>query len=588
MAYVYVVRLLLDSFSAISFTLMAVLCLRDHCRDRGGWYGPVYTATALVCAVRFVLRVAAGLLLFAYGRVPEPVATAGHLAMCLIPALLLHLLCRRERGHLPWPAAWQGLVLALYGAGAMLGMLRLADDWMLLAPAGAAACALLALSQRPLAGPLERAQRRWLLALCGALALIFVLRMTTSSIWLLLVIDALPLGFIFVITWYVERFTFFDVLMKRGAVAFLALALVSIYFFAIAPRMVPLRLSFLGWGLTLWPVMLAYPWMSERIAAWIDRRWLGRRFSPAEAARYFLAGLQRAATAEEAARVAEGLLAEIFQADGRVTVHATSDPEWMRAPVRISGTVVKWLEVRSPRFLSEDSQLLAALAGEYALLLEHLYLRHERLEREQELLLQANRAELKALRAQINPHFLFNTLNTIAGLIPRNPGRAEQTVEQLAEVFRYTLRRSDHEWVRLEEELDAVRAYMEIEQARFGPRLAYAIRSTAESGQVRIPAMMIQTLVENAVKHGVAAVKGQGIVEVDVHSDLAGLRVEVRDNGPGFSAGASATVRSGYGLRNIEERLKAHFGNSARLEIGSDEISGRTVVAIAVPIGVTV
>jgi LytS/YehU family sensor histidine kinase len=144
------------------------------------------------------------------------------------------------------------------------------------------------------------------------------------------------------------------------------------------------------------------------------------------------------------------------------------------------------LRAREPRtrFLSEDMALAASLAGTFAFLLENLRLRDKRQEQERrvhELQLNANSLELKALRAQVNPHFLFNALNTIAGLIPRYPARAERTIEQLAEVFRFTLRRMDREWVRLEEEIEAVRAYLDVEQARFGDHLNFRIEMSEEA-----------------------------------------------------------------------------------------------------------
>src|SRR5262249_46906791 len=151
--------------------------------------------------------------------------------------------------------------------------------------------------------------------------------------------------------------------------------------------------------------------------------------------------------------------------------------ESVRMPVGLGENPGAEISLRSDesrkRFLSEDLALLASLAESLAFLLENLRLRDKRLEQEkrvEELELSANRLELKALRAQVNPHFLFNALNTIAGLIPRFPARAQQTIEQLAEVFRFTLRRMDREWVRLEEEMEAVRAYLDVEQARFGNR----------------------------------------------------------------------------------------------------------------------
>ena len=116
--------------------------------------------------------------------------------------------------------------------------------------------------------------------------------------------------------------------------------------------------------------------------------------------------------------------------------------------------------------------MLRSLASVFGFMLETIRLQHKRQEQElvaQDLRLQTSRSELKALRAQINPHFLFNALNAIASLIHTDPARADEAVEQLAEVFRYTLRRSDSEWAPLDQELAFARAYLDVEQARFGP-----------------------------------------------------------------------------------------------------------------------
>jgi len=216
-------------------------------------------------------------------------------------------------------------------------------------------------------------------------------------------------------------------------------------------------------------------------------------------------------------------------------------------------------------------------------------LREKRLEQEQrerELILNTRRLELKALRAQTNPHFLFNALNTIASLIPRNPDRAEETVEELAEVFRYTLLRSEREWVLLEEQLDAVQAYLDIEQARFGDALCFQVECRGDTAGVRVPAMVVQTLVENSVKHGVAMLTSPGVVEVRVNVSQSTVRIEVSDNGPGFQSTAIPKPKrngTGYGLRNIQERLRGYFGDSSRLAIGRDVAGAGTAVSIEVP-----
>jgi LytS/YehU family sensor histidine kinase len=241
-------------------------------------------------------------------------------------------------------------------------------------------------------------------------------------------------------------------------------------------------------------------------------------------------------------------------------------------------------------------ELLRVLGDSFGAALDSQRLRNQRLaqeQREKELVSNAAQSELKALRAQINPHFLFNALNTIAALIPHKPDRAEQTVEQLAEVFRYTVRRSDREWVRLTEEIDFVRAYMDIERARFGERLQVHIALEKAAENVKIPAMIVQTLAENAIKHGIAAVRGVGVITISVCSRGAKVIVRVEDNGPGFETGVvfeslpeSASGR--YGLRNVQARLHAYFGDEAHLRFERDAAAGTTSVSFEIPMAVDV
>ena len=167
--------------------------------------------------------------------------------------------------------------------------------------------------------------------------------------------------------------------------------------------------------------------------------------------------------------------------------------------------------------LSEDLALLRSLGGVFGFMLENIRLQRKRQEQEQlaqELRLQTSRSELKALRAQINPHFLFNALNAIASLIHTDPARADAAVEQLAEVFRYTLRRSDQEWAPLDQELAFARAYLDVEQARFGQRLECTIDADPALPRAQVPSMLLQTLVENAVKHGISRLRTPGRIDV--------------------------------------------------------------------------
>jgi LytS/YehU family sensor histidine kinase len=248
-------------------------------------------------------------------------------------------------------------------------------------------------------------------------------------------------------------------------------------------------------------------------------------------------------------------------------------------------------------FLSEDAELLRMLGRTLGSVMDSQRLRDQRLrqeQREQELVLSAARSELKALRAQINPHFLFNALNTIAALISKNPGRAEQTVEQLAEVFRYALRRSAREWVPLAEEIDFVRSYLQIEQTRFGERLKVLIELEDGLENFRIPAMVIQTLAENAVKHGITAIRGLGLITVSAHLTRNGgiarrVLIRVGDNGPGFPEEfcfdwlAKRSAGGGHGLTNIQRRLIAHYGGDTTLQFERDAVNSATVVSFEIP-----
>jgi LytS/YehU family sensor histidine kinase len=230
-------------------------------------------------------------------------------------------------------------------------------------------------------------------------------------------------------------------------------------------------------------------------------------------------------------------------------------------------------------FLSDDRRLLQSLAGTLSVVLENVRFRAD-LEKLRWL---AGRAELKALRAQINPHFLFNALNAIAGLIREQPQLADETIEQLAQVFRYTLRKSANEWVPLAEEIEFVTAYLRVEQARFGGRLHVKFEIDPAAGQVLIPAMSVQPLVENAIKHGIADEIGGGTVGLRATLESASLRVEVTDNGPGFPAAFSLDSTNGsHGLTNIVERLRGYYGSAARL--WWENAPGGTCVSMVVPI----
>jgi two-component system, LytTR family, sensor kinase len=170
-------------------------------------------------------------------------------------------------------------------------------------------------------------------------------------------------------------------------------------------------------------------------------------------------------------------------------------------------------------------------------------------------------------------------LNAIAGLIEDQPRLADETIEQLAHVLRYALRHSENEWVRLDEEIEFVTAYLRVEQARFGDRLRVEFGVDRAAASVPVPAMSIQPLVENAIKHGISALEGSGMVSVKVALGADLLCVEVSDNGPGFPPGFSIG-NGGHGLRNVADRIAGYYGNGACLTWDSGVTGTRVLLSI--------
>ena len=199
---------------------------------------------------------------------------------------------------------------------------------------------------------------------------------------------------------------------------------------------------------------------------------------------------------------------------------------------------------------------------------------------EEQLRAMATEAELKALKAQINPHFLFNSLNTIAQLIHADPAQAEATVERLAEMFRYVLTGTEGGRVPLEEELTFVDGYLEIERARFGERLRVTREVAPEALGVPVPSLILQPLVENAVRHGRGS---DGGIDLTIRVQLQDeeIKISVADRGPGMPSPYKIGQGPGHGLRNVDERLQKRYGSG--LEVAANEPRG-TVMIVRIPV----
>ena len=199
--------------------------------------------------------------------------------------------------------------------------------------------------------------------------------------------------------------------------------------------------------------------------------------------------------------------------------------------------------------------------------------------RRAELEASLERSRMDALRAQINPHFLFNTLNSLAALIEASADReAYEVVERLATILRNTLDHSCDRSVTLREELEFLDAYVAIEKIRYGERLSVSTSVPENCLDLNVPSFSLQPLVENAIKHGVAATNDAVTINVAANCDDGKLELRVSDDGPGVRA----PVRTGVGLGNLQSRLAHLFDGSAKLEIGNDTHGG-TTVAFVIP-----
>lgn len=216
----------------------------------------------------------------------------------------------------------------------------------------------------------------------------------------------------------------------------------------------------------------------------------------------------------------------------------------------------------------------------------NLYDRNTRLELDRaRLAATVKDAELRALKSQINPHFIFNSLNSLRALIDEDPTRARQAVTQLANLLRYSLQSAQCETVAFEDELRVVSDYLALEQVRHEERLRVRLDISPETLGLAVPPLLLQTLVENAIKYGISTRPEGGEIVISAH--LAGGRLELRVMNPGELAAARptmtpATVSTGLGLKNAAERLRMFFGDRARLELRA-ESEARVVAEVSIP-----
>jgi len=345
-----------------------------------------------------------------------------------------------------------------------------------------------------------------------------------------------------------------------------------------------------GLLLVLWVgTALLFPWIRQRISTFVDRVLLGRA-DYATTTERGAAALQRCVSEEEVLRVASSAIAETLDAaeiawrtldEGMaagpqdVTVVTAGGPHHVMAigPLR-----------EGRRLLSDDRLLLgtvAQLAGRRIDAIRLADERYARQLREGEIRALTTESELRALRAQVNPHFLFNALTTIGYLIQHAPARALSTLLRLTTLLRSVLK-SEGEFTTLGQECHLIECYLEIERERFEDRLKTALHVPDALARTTIPALIVQPLVENAIKHGIAGARDGGRVDVSAQLTPDGqrLRVVVTNTGTPLAEIGSP---DGIGLQNVERRLRCYYGDEAALVLRTGT-GGETRAELTLPL----
>ncbi len=424
---------------------------------------------------------------------------------------------------------------------------------------------------------------------------------TTNDTWVVELIGhhaSLPL--VLVILYQDYRFALADLFLKRAlAVLALVALVVALYGGILAPLLSARPLGQLGipavllitWAATA----VAFPFLRRIVDGFVDRVVLKRvdyRQVRADIARDLSASftvdmaltvacerLSAALSAREVSSSEDAAAHDAAQGT-LVTVHAGASATVSIPTSEAPGFVLQIRRLADGRrILSDDVALLDAVALLVGRRVDELRIAEERFERdmrEHDMRRLATEAELRALRAQLNPHFLFNALTTIGHLIRTAPPRAVDTLYQLTALLRAVLRGETGDLVPLEQELAIVDAYLAIERARFEERLTVERSVPPELLGARIPPLLVQPLVENAIKHGISPKRAGGTVriavDVDEHADGGEplLRIDVSDTGAGVtSAELSRRREDGVGLSNIGRRLERYFGINGRLTVES-------------------
>jgi two-component system LytT family sensor kinase len=388
---------------------------------------------------------------------------------------------------------------------------------------------------------------------------------------------SIPLAFAILYQEY--RFALADLFLKQALTLIAVVVLVLGVWVAVSPLVLAGDPTAVGLLLVAWvATALCFPGIRRGVTAFVDRIVLSRA-STADVLDQLTAAVAEAQSED----------AVVAEACKRLTpaINATTI-DWTARNVQgdeelASNQVVVWTAhppqyvlsvgplVGGRRLLSGDRSMLeraTVVIGRRIEAVRFMSERYERMNREREIRSLATEAELRALRAQVNPHFLFNALTTIGYLIQTAPPRALATLMKLTTLLRSVLR-SEGEFTTLGRERELIECYLEIERARFEERLRVDIQIPAELLDTPIPALIVQPLVENAIKHGVAPARSGGTIWVSAKAPRGPtgmVHISVRNTGTPL--GPRRVASAGHlGLRSIEQRLRCHYGSRAVLTL---------------------
>jgi two-component system LytT family sensor kinase len=405
---------------------------------------------------------------------------------------------------------------------------------------------------------------------------------------------SIPLAFAILYQDY--RFAFADLFLKQALTLIALVAVVSMAWSVLSPAMTggaptPTAIGIL---LACWvATALAFPWIRQRITTFVDRVVLARAdyvtLLDALDVELQPCGGEDEALDRTCDVVGPALSAQVVTWAPVPAKPTHPAPNELIIPTADAPLYVLKIGVLSGgrRLLSDDLAMLDRVAFTLARRIDAMRLSEERYQRElndRELHTLAAEAELRALRAQVNPHFLFNTLTTVGDLIQSAPPRALRTLLRLTALLR-TVLRSEGEFTTLSRERDLIDDYLSIERERFEERLQVVLDIPDQLRDVQIPPLIVQPLIENAIKHGIAGARAGGLVAVRArldgghgHSELV---IQVRNTGAPLHA-SGAERGAGVGLRNVNQRLRLYYNGLASLTLASDS-DGATIAELRMP-----